>query len=243
MAWVLITFIAKTYDVSFLVLLLLLGLLVPAIIALSIALYWMQRQRLAVPLGLRSFHPAVALLVVLVWFWVSLVLASDPGEDIGTLVIRLTFTFGLALAWLAVLGVAIQTLVASRWKWARRTLWITVYVIPLPVAVYLGVLLVDQEDLLLRARFELSESALSDDVSEPQRGSHRVGLFQVNRVYPEAGCVFLETHGTVGEAGFAYCTGHLPQRTSPPSITMEHLKDLWWKYQRPWLNGGSGGAD
>jgi hypothetical protein len=239
-ASVLVTVMAKTLDVSLLVALFNLGVLLPAIISLCLAVYLVMKQRSAGPLSLIPFNPAIALLVTLVWFSLSMLLASDPGEHLITIIIWYVLTLGLLLAWLAVFVAAIQTLEASAWSVVRRAVWVAVYVAPLPVAVYLVMLLAGQEKLTLRARFEVSESAFERAVIERQQTSHRVGLFQVSMIEDVEHCVLLETGGAALGDGFAYCPdGRRPSRAmrdSPPDITMSPMNGDWegadwWTYE------------
>jgi len=239
-AWVLATLVAKSLDVSLAVALFNTALLLPAIISLSLAVYVLWKQRSTEPLTQIPFSPAIALLVTLVWFLVSMLLASDPGEPLITGIIWWVATFGFALAWLAVFVAAIQTIGASAWSVLRRTMWVVVYVVPLPVAVYLAMLLAGQEALPLKARFELSEAALFDDVKQPQEGSHRAGLFQITLISKIESCSFLETGGADLGDGLAYCPdGQRPiraMRDSPPDIVMQPLDGDWqtadwWSYE------------
>jgi hypothetical protein len=108
LAWVLATLLAKTLDVSLVVALFSVAALLPAIIPLSMAVYMVTRQRSAGPLNLLPLNPAIALLVTLVWFLVSMLLASDPGERPITGIMWWMVTLGLLLAWLAVFVAAIQ---------------------------------------------------------------------------------------------------------------------------------------
>ena len=238
-AWVLPTLLLKTLNVSLLLAALNIALVLPGLIPLALAAYWTWRERSRGPLALRPFHPAIPLLVTLVWLSVSMLLASDPDERVITIVMWYIFTFGLALAWLAVFVAAIQTLEASSWSVIRRTLSIVLYVAPLPIAVYLVMLLAGQENLPLKARFQLSENALYDEVKEPQQGSHRAGLFQITNVTNLESCLFLETGGTDLGSGLAYCPdAERPSRAmqdSPPDIVMRPLNGNWrtadwWSY-------------
>jgi hypothetical protein len=118
-------------------------------------------------------------------------------------------------------------------------MWIAIYLVPLPAAAYLIALLAGQEDFPLRARFELSEAALYDEVKEQHQGSHRAGLFQITLVSNVEECTFLETGGDSLDQGFAYCPKERPSGTrsgSPPEIEMRPVNgdwqhSDWWTYK------------
>ena len=113
------------------------------------------------------------------------------------------------------------------------------YVAPLPIAAYLVMLLAGQEHLPLKARFDLSETALYDEVKHPQQGSHRAGLFQITLESKVEGCTFLETGGDSLDQGFAYCPNERPSGNrdgSPPTILMGPVNGDWqdadwWTYE------------
>jgi len=238
-SWVVLTLFAKTYDLSFPLVLFLAGLLLPLVVPICLATYWTWLQRSSTRLSFRPLHPAVVLVVTLAWFWVSLLLTSDPGENNIMLFAWFGFTASLALSWFAIAASAIQIIGASAWTAVRRTIWITIYLVPLPAAAYLVALLAGQEYLPLKARFELSEAAFDRAVIERPLTSLRVGLFQVSKIEDVESCVFLETGGVVLADGFAYCPDGRPSRAmrdSPPDILMYPLNGdwqnaAWWKYE------------
>ena len=109
------------------------------------------------------------------------------------------------------------------------------YLLPFPLAALLLSVLVPL-DIPLRARFELSEGAVSDFAErhastdgESFSGSEWVGLFKIDYVSRRQGCLILGTPSfAIDEAaGLAYCTGGLP---SSPTVRMDHIEGRWWKY-------------
>jgi hypothetical protein len=101
-------------------------------------------------------------------------------------------------------------------------------------------LLAGQEEVPLRARFELSKTALYEDAKQPQLGSHRVGLFQVTHFSKVEECTFLETGGDSLDQGFAYCPERLPEGAngSPATVFVSPVNGSWedsdwWTYDSP----------
>jgi hypothetical protein len=168
---------------------------------------------------------------------VSLV-SSDPGENLITAVLFWVYTLGVPLFWLVVLAASINLMVASKWTIVRRIGWTLVSVLPLAGAIYLVGYVIGEDEVLLQARFEASESALNRHVEQPQPNTGRVGLYQITLVTEVEGCTFLETGGDSLDEGFAYCPNDLPSGAnggSPPTLIMGSLSGDresadWWTY-------------
>jgi hypothetical protein len=110
--------------------------------------------------------------------------------------------------------------------------------LPLVVAAWFFFYPVNENDLAIKARFELSESELDRAVTERPVDS-RVGLFQISKTEGLEDCVFLETGGSQLGDGLAYCPTGRPSRAmndSPPDILMSPLDGDWesadwWEYE------------
>jgi len=175
----------------------------------------------------------IVAVVTQTWLFLCLLFASEPMIDPFLGMLPLFFGLGLALSWLFVLVPAGY----RSWKASRgaRRQKVIGYLIPFPLAAILLLVLVPLE-IPLKARFELSEAALSNFAEqhastdgESFSGSEWVGLFKVDNVFRRDGCFVLQTHSFIDEsAGLAYCDGSLPRS---PTVHMHHLEGPWWRYR------------
>ena len=212
-----------------------LGVSLPMIALLALAAYFGWKARGRDPLGPTRIKARAGLvsLVALAWLVVSLLLRSEPGFDFLAGILWLLFTGGLAVAWFSIL---IQDSYRF-WKAHGLTKALTVldYLIPLPLAA-VALFAVIPGRAPLEARFNLSEAALTRYVEEYERTGGEsasvvqfVGLYSVGEPYRRDGCLILPTQGGLDYlAGFAYCTGSLPDK---PNVDMDHIKGRWWTYE------------
>ncbi len=181
-----------------------------------------------------SVSGTIVAFVTQTWLFLWLLAASEPGSgDLLLAMLLLVVGLGLTLSWLFVLVPAGYR--SWRASSGERRHKLIGYLIPFPLAVILLSVLVPL-NIPLKARFELSEAALSDFAEqhastdgEPFSGSEWVGLYRFEAVYRREGCLILQTRSFIDlEVGFAYCSGSLP---SSPTVHMDHLKGPWWRYQ------------
>ncbi len=240
LGWVIATVFLAEYEAGLFVLMCAFGVVLPTMILIGVALYWTFSRGSPISLRSQPLHPAFVVLMTLAWLSVSLVLVSDPqDEDVLTAVLGFVYSLGLGLSWFGMLVLATQIAIATRWSLAKRLLWVVGYLLPLPVAAWFFFYPVGEDFLALKARFQLSESALDRAVIERPETGTRVGLFQVSEIEDVESCVFLETGGGVLADGFAYCPDGPPSRAmrdSPPAILMYPLNGDWqnadwWKYE------------
>lgn len=177
--------------------------------------------------------PGVVTLIALAWLIVSLLLRSEPGLEFTTGMLWLAFTVALGLAWVGIL--VPDAYRAWRGSGLTKTAMMVDYLFPVPLAaIALFVIIPGQAPL--NARFEHSEAALTRYAEEFERTGGEsvsvgqfVGLYNVGTPYRRDGCLILPTQAGLDYlAGFAYCTGSLPDK---PNVDMTHIKGLWWTYE------------
>jgi len=253
LVWVMVTVFLAEREAGLFILVSAFEVVLPAMILIAVMLFRMHPTRSSTWLRNQPLNPAVVVLMTLAWLSVSLVLVSDPeDENVGTGVLGFVYALGLGLSWFGLLGVATQIAIATRWRLSKRLLWVVGYLLPLPMAAWFFFYPVGEDFLAVKARFELSESALDRAVIDRPPASHRAGLFQVSKIEDVEKCVFLETGGVVLADGFAYCPEGRPSRAmsdSPLDILMYPLDGdwenaKWWEYEivTSYSDGG-GGAD
>jgi hypothetical protein len=238
LAWTLLIFLFKTYEYSLLLILLSLVVLFPAVCSLSFAIYRTWSSKGSASLAGRTLNAAVAPLIALAWLLVVSLVSSDPGESLITALLFWVYTLGVPLFWLVVLAASVNLIAASKWTIVRRIGWTLASVLPLAGAIYLVGYVIGEDEVLLQARFDVSESALNRHVRQPQPNTGRVGLYQVTLVKEVEGCTFLETGGDSLDEGFAYCPNERPSGNrdgSPPTILMGPVNgdwenSDWWTY-------------
>ncbi len=218
------------------------GFLLPWIVPVAVLalVNWQRSRQLASPTEACGATPAppIVVLVVLTWIFVSLLSFSEPGGDFPTWVLWWIFTIGLGLSWLGLLVPAAYK--AFRARSLARLPSAAAYLLILPLAAIVLFVLVSHHTPL-KARFQLSEPALSDLVRKYQSAntkelfggageSHWIGLYSVRTVYRRDGCVMVQTTTDMDfEAGLAFCTGSRPEG---PNLDMDHIDGLWWRYAR-----------
>jgi len=215
-----------------------LGLTTPLIALLGLVVYrrWKAGGQLRIPLpgsAHAALGPGVVAPVTLAWGVVSLLLRSEPGYDLISGILWLAFTGCLAVAWLGILAPnAYRSWKASGIKKAPA---IVSCLLPLPLAA-IALFIVIPSRAPLEVRFELSEAALTRFVEryestggESASLTQFVGLYSVGEPYRRDGCLILPTQGGLDYlAGFAYCTGSLPDK---PNVDIDHIKGRWWTYE------------
>ena len=215
-----------------------LGLTTPLIALLALLVYrsWKAGSQLRIPLpgsARTALGPGIVALVAVAWGVVSLLLRSEPGYDLMSGILWLAFTGCLAVAWLSILVPnAYRSWKASGIKKAPA---MVSYLLPLPLAA-VALFIVIPGRAPLEVRFELSEAALTRYVEqyestggESASVTQFVGLYSVGEPYRRDGCLILPTQGGLDYlAGFAYCTGSLPDK---PNVDMDHIKGRWWTYE------------
>jgi hypothetical protein len=189
---------------QFEILVFMVGLWLPWLLVLGLVVYAIRTLCGERPRWLDAVNDGLIarlmLFVSLAWLVVSLVVLSEPGVDLLIVLLWLSFTGALALSWL---GFA-PLLVRRTWKQGRPKISLTlVYLILPPLAVALFATLTVLQ-IPLKARFELSQAALSDlavrcsrdawpgpetRVPDSCLGSHRAGLFIIDSVSQQSGCV------------------------------------------------------